>query len=700
MAAGALTWALAANLAHAQAQQPPESAATSVAEVVVTGKVQFLSAHTEGTTNLPLPIEQVPQSISLVSADFIKAADLKTLGQIASFTPGAFDAGNPENNGTVIDIRGFAAGRAIDGVPAISSYNAYEPDYAIFDRLEIVEGPSSVVYGIASPGGLVNFVTKSGAPGTPSYISAQGGSWNNFRVEGQIAGALDPAGRIHAIGLAVEDQGDSFIIDLYHHKTVLYGGVDADITDTLKAYAHGGYEYLKRPTFDGVPTEPDGSPAPVSQSFFLGSKDITETSSVYHAEAGLTWTPDSAVEVVLKANYEDAGLAGGNDYSFGLDTNGDIGIAAEKFAGVDTKNYGVELTSVYHLDGVGLPGSFLAASALYQDSYEISTTLSPANTGSVNIFAGQLAIMQAFNSQLSQPLYPYSFTLDTHTFTVSGQSVTKLFGHISVLLGVSYSKPDTSETTEGVGQNFSFAGQMSYRAGLTYEFLPRTFAYVSYSQSFDPQPLLDIQQSVLPPLTGEQYEAGVKYRSLNGRLLLTGAIFQIKENNLGEYDQSVNGIDYYKSVGQVTHKGIELQALGQMTRNWQINAGYAYLDPKISRDIDPTIVGQTELFLPRQTASLYTTYKINSGQLSGLSFSGGVRFVGSERTSYDQSTENIPSYHLVDAGVAYIIKTWTLQLNIHNIFNEKYYINNYQTLFYGNVPGDPLNATFSVRRSF
>jgi len=693
---------LAAHAGSAGVTITAAGAPAAIESVVVTGQRRFLNAQTEGATNLPLPIEKVPQSISIVTADFIKSADLKTLGEIASYTPGAVDAGNPENNGTVIDIRGFPAGRAIDGINAIASYNPYEPDYAIFDRLEVVEGPSSVVYGISSPGGLVNYVTKSATSRTPDYLSVQFGSWDSYRLEGQVAGALDPNERIRGILLAAEDRGNSFIHDLYHHKTVLYAGLNVDFTDTLSGYIHGGYENLSRPSFDGIPTEADGAPAPLPRSFFIGSKDITETTAVYHTEGDLKWQPVDSLEVNLKGNYERTSLTGGNDYSYDLDQAGDASISAEKFAGVHVQNYGVEALSVYKLDNLGLPGSFISRAALYQDSQDDSTTLYNGNGGTINIFAGEDSIRGAFDNLLAEPgqLFPFAAEIETKTFTASGQMVIKPFKQVSILFGASYSKPDVDEVTNGAGQNFSFAGQVSYRAGLTYEIVPQVNLYASYSQSFEPQPLLTVQQNVLPPLSGAQYEAGVKYRSPNGGLLLTAAAFKIDEANVGEYDTSIDGFDYYKPIGEVDHKGIELQALGRITPNWDINAGYAYLDPKVTADTDPTIIGKTALYLPEQTFSLYTTYSLEEGRLKGLSFGGGIRFVGSERTSYDGSTENIPAYTIVDLSATYAIQKWSVQLNLHNLLNERYYINNYQTLFYGNVPGDPLNASITIRRDF
>jgi len=674
---------------------------TTLDEIVVTGRYQFLSVDTRGTTNLPLPIEQVPQTIDLVSADFIQVANLRTLGEIASYTPGAINAGNPENNGTVIEIRGFTAGRAIDGINAISTYTSYEPDFAIFDRLEIVEGPSSVVYGIASPGGLVNYVTKSATSQTPTYLYAQGGSWNNYRLEGQIQRPLDADGRIRVIGIAALDTGDSFTNNLNHHKDVIYGGINAEISESLSGYVHAGYEWYSRPSFDGIPTESDGTPAPVPISLLVGSSAIKIDTKARYATALLSWHPSSLLEFDLKGNYENAGLTGGNSYGYGLQSNGGFNFNVTQFDGVQTTiNWGIEASSIIRFDSLGLKDSFVSVSALLQDSNEGTNVAFPANQGTANILSGQTAISQAFDALYFGPLpYTYPSVINTRTYTLSGQSVLKPFDNLSVLLGASYSKPTIDTTTSGAIQNYEFPGQTSYRAGLTYEFLPHANAYVSYSESYNPQPLLTVQQTILPPLSGRQYEAGIKYRPANS-LLLTGAVYRIVESDLASYAESINGLDYYAPLGEVTNKGVELKALGQLTPNWQINAGYSYLDPKITRNSDPTTIGHTQLYLPQNTFSLYTTYMLSRGWISGLSVGGGLRYVDAEKTAYDGTTRDIPSYKLVDINIGYDTGPWTARFILSNSFDEKYFINNYQTLFYGNVPGTPRSFSLSVRRTF
>jgi len=672
-------------------------------EVVITGHYEFLSADTSGATNLPLPIEKVPQSISLVSNDFIQAANLKTLGEIAEYTPGAVNVGTPENYSSQITLRGFRPGQALDGVNIVGA-TYFEPDYAIYDRLEIVKGPSSVVYGVSSPGGLVNYVTKSATPETRDYAYVQAGSWKTYRIEGQIAGALDPEGHLRAIGIAVHDQGDSFINQLYHKKTTIYGGLNATIGSSVTAYLHGGYERQAAPSFDGIPTEADGTPAPLPRSFFIGSRNIVQTTSVYHAEGDVTWHANNLLDFSVKGNYESAHTGGAQTYAASsIGSNGDLAIAADKNLGNSvTDSYGVGASAIFRFDALGLKNSFTSLAALYQHSNQTGAVGFPEGNATANVFAGEAAISQLFDSLLTGPLFPYGQAIKPSTLTISAQSVLQIVEPLSVLVGVSYSKPDVTVIINGgPPQDFSFEHQISYRAGLTYQFLTGANVYASYSQSFTPQPLLTFNQSVVPPAIGTEYEAGFKYRPEGGRLLLTAALFQIKENNVAQYlETTPEGFNVYTSIGQLTHRGAELQALGHITPQWQLNASFAYLNPKNTDDVDPSHVNKTEPFQPKQTFSAYTDYTVRSGILRGITFGVGARYVGSQITAYDRSTKDFPGYTIVDAALSYSVEKWLLQLNVRNVLDRRYIINNYQTLIYGNQPGNPTNFSVMVKRTF
>lgn len=712
-----LPFALAAFFTQTTLAQAADGSAAPeepLQEVVVVGRYEFLSADTSGATNLPLPIEKVPQSISLVSEDFIKAADLKSLGEIAQYTPGALDVGNQEGFGTIVKLRGFSSISAFDGLNVgVLSSTSYEPDYAIIDRLEIVKGPSSVIYGVSSAGGLVNFVTKSATPTTPDYVSLQYGSWNTFRAEGQLAGALNPSGSLRGIGVAVYGQGNSFMTDVDHSDVVLYGGLNWTGPESVTAFLHGGFERHIRTSFDGVPTEADGTPAPLPRSFFIGSKDMRLHSNVWHAESDLTWHVNELLDLSIKGNIRHVTSHGTAPYSYGLDEEGNLGLAIQDFNdGIHANDFAIGASGILHFDSLGLSNSFLSLSAMYQDDLLAGAGGQAIFTGPysspipdvpvlgiVNINAGQGAVEDAFNTAI--PTGPQTFyNIDAKTLTLSAQSWIQIVDHLSLLAGASFAKPHIINATNGDIEHFDSGNQVSYRGGLTYEFLPGADGYFSYSQSFNPQTNIDVNGNVLPPIIGKQYEVGVKYRPVGGRLLLTGALFQIKQKNQGEFDTQIDGLDRYAPVGELTHKGLELEAVGRLKPNWQVNVGYAYLDAKVSEDSDPTVVGRKEVFLPRHTASLFSTYTLDAGLLKGLSFGAGARYVGAEPTAFDGSTKDLPGYTLVDASAGYSIARWTIQLNAHNLFNRRYYINNYNTLFYGNAVGAPFNAALMVRRDF
>jgi len=711
---GLSTLALSAAIASpALAQGAPGA---EVEEVTVTGN-RFLSIDTSGTTNLPLPIEKVPQSISLVSGAFIKAANLKTLGEIAEYTAGATNVGDPGGNGSVLRLRGFSGGRSVDGLPLnISNGTSYEPENAIYDRLEVVKGPTSVVYGVSSPGGLVNYVTKSATPQTTNYLLAQVGSWNNYRVEGQVAGSLDSADHIHAIGIVVRDQGDSFMQVQSHTNTTVYGGINADLSDSVTAYLHGGYQKFVRNPFDGMPTLADGSSAPVPRSFFIGSPNIKLTSTVYYAVADLTWHATDELELSVKVNYETGKNKGASAYGYGLQPNGNITLSAFNLgaAGEGTRfdNYAVGVSSIYHLDALGMKDSFVSLAALYQDNRGgFAGSSPPGGDVTGNIFNGVSSIGQALETLLASSVGQRLFVSNRHNtnVTYSAQSVLKVADPLTVLLGVAYSKADSMLSGTSAPRRFDFDGQVSYRAGVTYEIMPSLNAYASLSQSFSPQlnNSLDANgvASPLPPLEGEQYETGLKYRSGDGRLLLTGSLFQIKQKNQGQFDQFKNGTNYYKPIGEVTHKGFELEAVGQITSQWQVNAGYAYLDAKVTEDSNTLRVGQERTFLPKQTWSVFTTYTLSDGMLQGLTLGAGIHHVSSQHTVYKNAagvrpTRDLPGYSVVDATVSYEIDKWLLQLNARNVFDKHYLVNNYQSLQFGNVVGAPANVTLTVRRDF
>lgn len=670
-------------------------------EVVVTGR-RFLNEDTSGATNLPIPIEKVPQSISLISSDFLAATNVKTLGEVAQYTPGALFSGDLENRRTDIKLRGFGAGRALDGLPMPSG--GYEPDYAAIDRMEMVKGPSSVVYGNASPGGLVNLITKKATANTPDYLSFQTGMWNEYRLEGQMAGTLSSSGRVNALGVAAYEQADSFHKIVNHDKTVLFGRIDAALSESVRGHLSGGYETVTRTTFDGTPSFPDGRLAPVSRTFVIASKAdrFQLQSDVSHMAAGLNWDVSDLWQINLDGNYRMEKMHGGSPFAWGLQPDGSLSeltVFDRRHEDFETLVLGA--SSLYKLDRLGLEDSFVSLSAIRQTvrNHDLWRWGSPA--GTANIFDGVQAVTQVIDSAPAFDTLPFTYggRSNSRLFSVSGQAFLNVSEPLSFLLGASYSKYDESLLTDGTRDKFDFKGQVSLRAAVMYELASGLNSYLSYSESFQPQGYRDSSNGILPPLIGEMYEVGLKYIPPGSRLFLSGAVFQITQSNQPEFDQVVGGLDTYKAVGEVRHRGVELEAVGELAQRWQLRAGYAHLDPVITKTDDvaaAAAIGKTTAYLPRNTASVFVLYSLTER----LSLGAGARHVDSVKTSTLGDTRDLPGYTILDASLQYALPGWDIQLNAHNILDESYYINTYETLFYGSAVGAPASVSLSVRHTF
>lgn len=676
----------------------PEAGAPQLLQEVTVKGYHFLSEDTSGITSLPLPIEKVPQSISEVSNDFAKAADLKNSGEIAQYTAGAQWASYSPSYGNQIWLRGFSANYAIDGLTVGDQIT--EPDAATLQRYEVVKGPASVVYGAQSPGGIVNLVSKSASPNTPSYLEALGGSFGRWRVEGQLAGALDDSGAIRGIGVAAHEQSDSFVDFVHLNKTVVYGGLDFDLAQHLTGYVRTSYQRTEDTPYNGLPTYTDGSLLPVSSSFFIGGSAFHALAQATRVNSGLSWAPSELWSLDLKGIYQYTTHGGRNSYNYGfVAPDGGFAYGGENFNDWNVKDFTVAVSAIRRLDDIGLKDSTVSANVRYQQYryYDQETFLSG---GEANINEGDAAIAQAFNAQTIGTGPDYLQDQRMHYLTASTQAVIKVANPLTLVGGIADSRPTIDLAVNSpTSQNFDPGNQVNYRLAAILQAARGLNLYVSYSESYQPNLRLDADFRTLPPVEGRQYEVGTKYLA-NDRILLTVALFQIRESNVAVYDTTINDEALYK-VSDVRHRGLELEATGTITRGWQIRGGVALLDPKVTNDPEnPVNNGETRPLLVKTSANLFTTYQFRNG----LAVSGGARYSGPVKTDDRSSTSPTPdirAYTVADAALSYSIDKWLLQANLKNLFDQKYNVGTPIFGFSGGLfPGEPRSFAVSVRRDF
>ncbi len=347
----------------------------------------------------------------------------------------------------------------------------------------------------------------------------------------------------------------------------------------------------------------------------------------------------------------------------------------------------------YKLDDLGLEDSFLAASLIYTSSGRTQRTLFPTINGlttvPTNLLIGNDALVALIDSEVFPGINPSVNQQQLYYRIASAQAVIEIIDSVSLLAGASVSDPTVKNKTvvNGPWMYYNPGSQTSYRAALMYEPVSDLNLYVSYSQSFQPNFRTDRDDKVLPPVIGAEYELGGKYTALDRRLLLTASLFQLDQKNTAVLTTFIgsDGFARYAAVGEVRHRGVELEATGQLTDRWQVQASITRLDAEITKDSLAANIGQTRPWIPKSTASAFTSYSFPRG----FFIAGGVRHVDSIKTSTLGTTRPLPSYTLVDGSVGLDLDTWRFQLNLKNAFDKTYYVNSSQSITGGTLFGEP-----------
>ncbi|MEM8832864.1 MAG: TonB-dependent receptor, partial [Cyanobacteria bacterium P01_G01_bin.19] len=255
--------------------------------------------------------------------------------------------------------------------------------------------------------------------------------------------------------------------------------------------------------------------------------------------------------------------------------------------------------------------------------------------------------------------------------------------------GVTEFSPESLETTE----NFD---DVNPRVRLVYQPIPQISLFGSYSQSFSPNSATDSSGDLLGPETSEGFEFGIKGEILEGRLMATLGYFNITKQNVATPDP----LDIFSSVatGEQESQGIEFDLIGEITPGWNIVASYAYIDAVVSEDNDIP-VGNRLFNTPENSASLWTTYEIQQGNLQGLGFGGGFVFVGEREGDLDNSF-TVDDYFVTNAALFYNRDNWRLALNFNNLFDVDYIIATANERIANNDPGDPFEVRGSISMEF
>lgn len=618
---------------------------------------------------------ETPQSVSVIGAEQIRDQKPSKFDEILRYTPGVVAAtfGADYRNDWFL-IRGFKSddiGLFLDGLQLFyTGFASWKLQPFNLERVEVLRGPSAVLYGGSSPSGIVNAISKM-PPAEPiryleTGVNNFGNAYLGFDFGGPVATPAQDGKLFYRVVGQVQNGGtqvDFVPNNNYFLAPSVTWKPDADTTFTVLASA--SYNQTRGQNFlPYVGTVVDAPFGRIPTSLFTSdpgmdtfkreqqmigyqfernlSDNVTfrQNARFAHVDVtestlfGLGYATTPAAANLARGNFFASGIAGQTNLDNQLEYRFDTGILHHTaLFGLDARYYQID-------DWQG----FGAATPI--------NLLNPVYTPTATFSGPPFQDARLTQKQLGAYVQD-QIKLDRFTLVLSGRNdwvETHNNNHIG---------PDQERSDS----------QFSGRAGLIYNFDFGLAPYVAYATSYNPVVGLNAAGQLLLPETGEQTEVGVKYQPNGFNGYFTLAWFDLKRQNALTTDPS--NVLLQTQNGEVTSRGFELAAVANVMPGLKLLGSFTTYDFFITKDLNPALIGKTPTNTPQQTASVWGDYTFQQGPLTGFGFGGGVRYVGSSFAD-PANLLTVPSVVLGDAAIHYEWQGWRAALNVINVADTIY----------------------------
>jgi iron complex outermembrane receptor protein len=702
---------VAALAAPARAMDDAADANPAVSEVIVTGERAGDDQAASGTKTAT-PLVETPQSISVIDRADLDLRVVQNLNEAMHYTAGV----GPDTRGNTAGrydqqtLRGFVPDEYLDGLRLVGSVNGYavpQIDLDFLDRVEVVKGPASVLYGQGSPGGVVALSSKLPTLDRFGQVGISGGSYGTARADLDLGGKIDDAGafsfRLDGFGYRSDTQTQHVEAERYGVSPALTWRPDDKTTWTvLYAYQHDpkGGDYGAMPLQGSLLPNPNGM---IPRDFYDGEPgyerfDRTQNAitSLFSRALGVgDWTFRSNLRFMrTKTSYRSVYQLGFADTAQRL-----------LFRSVALADESVDaFTADDNIAGTVRTGPF---------THTLVIGLDYQHTGQAEVagFGGNAAPLDAFapvyGSPVTDPAISFNVRLNLQQTGLYAQDQIALGGWRLLLSGrndwvqsAQYDK--IGKTTSALDQH-----QFTGRAGLLYLFDNGVAPYASYSTSFQPQTATDKLGNVLAPTQGRQAELGIKYQPKVWDTFVTLAVYDLRQTNVATQDPSAPiGLGSI-AAGEVRSRGMELEAATHPVRGLELKASYTYLDNLVVKD-NSGLLGARPYGVPQSTANLLADYTIQSGPLEGLGLGAGVRYLGRNFNGVAGGPAagglTIPGATLFDLLASYdfsrlnpALHGLSANLDATNLFDKRYISSCYADLWCWYGAGTNVQASLRYR---
>lgn len=661
----------------------------------------FVAKRSATGTKTDTPLVETAQSISVVTREQMEKQGIQNLNDALRYTSGVI----PETRGAIatrydmMKIRGFDAVNYWDGLRFQKlNYIAPQIDPYLLERAEVLKGPSSVLYGQAPAGGMVNQVSKMPTETTLNEAGIEFGTNDHWVGTYDMAGPANAEKTILYRITAVGRREDGQVTDSKSDRVAIMPsltlrGLSSGTSLTLNAL------FQRDPhanTYAGVPVNGTviGNPhGQVATDFNVSEPDFetfdrTQMAVGYRFEHPVN--DDTTVR--LNGRWFSSQLDYASVYASSLqaDQRTMTRAVAISHDELDTLSFDNQLE---HRVATGAVNHTVLGGIDYQ-------SWSGYYVGGWGSGASYVAPIDIFN-----PVYAGGVVrTPTTTRTDAEGTQTGLYlqdqmdwNHWRLGLAGRWDWARNrirNATGLSIQDDYAFTG----RASLLYAFDNGLSPYVSYAESFTPQAGTDFNGTPFDPEEGQQHEVGIKYQPPGTTSLYTASVFDLDRKNLTTSDPDHSG--YSVQTGEARSRGVELEAKISATENWDLIGSYTYLDTRYTEDTQYD--GFHLSGVPRHMASLWSNYTLSSGPLNGLGFGGGVRYRSDTYTTNNQV--KVQDYALVDAALSYDLGQASsklagtdLALNVKNLLDREHVVACFTNTSCAYGYGRTVTATLRMR---
>jgi iron complex outermembrane recepter protein len=657
-----------------------------------TGPVSgYRATRSASATKTDTAIADIPQSISVVPNTVLKDLGSSNVERALDYAGGV----SKQNNfgGLTLyeySVRGFTTSEYYkDGFSANRGYPA-TPDASNIERIEVLKGPAASLYGRGDPGGTVNIVTKKPQPDAFTTLQTSAGSWDRHRTTLDVNTPLDEQkDLLSRVNLAVEDN-NSFRDHVGSKRVFVAPSFSWQLNPDTRLLLET--EFVRHSsTFDRGIVAPNNKWSGVSRRTFLGEPndgDIDNDNN--QIQFALDHQLSDAWSLRLASHYKQGALSGDATEQRALNADGHTVNRRYRERDMDWHDSITQLELRGFFDTASLQHELLIGTEYENYRKNERVTNTAGSPYAIDIYQPVYGQPKPNGARSGTDFFEH---VESRAINLQDQIV--ITDKLRAMVGArlehfeqsidDFTRDSTSKQTHD---------EVTYRAGLLYQFTPELGVFANASTSFKPNSGLDASGKSFKPEEGVGYETGIKAELFDHRLSTTLAAFHIEKENVLALDPAS---DSNRAIGKARSQGVDLQLSGQITDAIRVIGALAYIDAEVTKGDAAIPAGSRILGVAKRSGSLLGVYEFQEGPLRGSDLGAAFTYVG-DRSGEAGGRFELPAYQTVDLLAHYKASdNVTVGLNLNNIFDEKYYERSYSN--YWVMPGEPRNFTVSLTLS-